>query len=298
MCQILLKSLEQGLVFGIMALGVYITFKVLRFSDLTVDGSFPLGAAVAASLITKSYSPFGATVAAFLSGALAGLFTGILNTKAKISDLLSGILIMTSLYSINIRIMKRPNISLLNEKTVFDSAKDLGIPYIMVLLFISLGVKFLLDIILKTQLGFALRATGDNPRMIRSQGVNTDLTKIIGLALSNGLVAFSGALVAQYHGFADIGMGVGTIVSGLASIIIGEAILGQYNLFFSTLSVLLGSFVYRFSISLVLSFNIAQASDLRLLTSLVVIIALVIPKLKDTVSLSWKGDKNAYFGRS
>ncbi|HHV19141.1 MAG TPA: ABC transporter permease [Thermoanaerobacterales bacterium] len=293
------KSLEQGLVFGIMALGVYITFKILKFSDLTVDGSFPLGAAVAASLIVSGHSPFFATAAALLAGTFAGLITGVLNTKAGISDLLSGILTMTSLYSINLRIMGRPNTPLLNQPTVYSLIDDFSknvwplFPskhiYLLFFIIFALFVKIFLDAFLKTQMGFALRATGDNPQMIRSQGVNTDLAKIVGLVISNGLVALSGALVAQYQGFADVGMGVGTIVAGLASVIIGDSLLGERSVFVSTLGVLFGSFLYRFSISLVLSFRLAQASDLKLFTAIVVIIALTAPRFKQSLKLPAKG---------
>ena len=297
-----LKSLEQGLVFGIMALGVYITFKILNFADLTVDGSFPLGAAVASSLIVSGQSPFLATFIAFLAGALAGAMTGLLNTKAKISDLLSGILTMTSLYSINLRIMGRPNTPLLNQPTIYSVISEFfnrALPsfptkytYIIFFVIFALLVKILLDAFLKTQMGFALRATGDNPQMIRSQGVNTDLAKVIGLILSNGLISLSGALVAQYQGFADVGMGVGTIVAGLASVIIGDSLFGAGSIFISTLGVLFGSFLYRFSIALVLSFRLAQASDLKLLTAIVVIIALTAPRFKKSLTLSTKGGKS------
>ncbi|KXG78758.1 hypothetical protein AN618_00960 [Fervidicola ferrireducens] len=287
----LLKSVEQGLVFGIMALGVYITLKILNFADLTVDGSFPLGAAVAASLIISGHSPFTATAAAILAGALAGLITGILNTGAKISELLSGILTMTSLYSINLRIMGRPNIPLLNEPTIFTSLQEfvkvqfpvfpLEYIYLVTFLLFAGAIELMLVLFLKTQLGLSLRATGDNPQMIRSQGVNTNVTKIIGLCISNALIALSGAIVAQYQGFADVGMGIGTIIAGLASVIIGDALLGERSILTSTLGVILGSILYRFSISLVLSFRLAQASDLKLLTAVVVVIALTIPRFKN-----------------
>lgn len=295
---ILLKSIEQGLVFGIMALGVFITFKILKCSDLTVDGSFPLGAAVAASLIVGGCNPFFATFIALLSGAIAGLITGILNTKAKISDLLSGILTMTSLYSINLRIMGKPNIPLLNKPTIFSIVESTlekipGFPlkymYLILFLIIAFGVKFLLDALLNTQLGFALRATGDNPQMIRSQGVNTNLTKVMGLSLSNALISFAGALVAQYQGFADVSMGIGTIIAGLASVIIGNALFGERSIFISTAAVLFGSIIYRSSISLVLSLRLAQASDLKLLTSIVVIIALTAPEFQKVLNKNSKG---------
>ncbi|MDN5332421.1 MAG: putative tryptophan/tyrosine transport system permease protein [Tepidanaerobacteraceae bacterium] len=287
----LLKSVEQGLVFSIMALGVYITLKILNFADLTVDGSFPLGAAVAASLIISGHSPFTATITAILAGALAGLITGILNTGAKISELLSGILTMTSLYSINLRIMGRPNIPLLNEPTIFTSLQEFvkvqfpGFPleyiYLVTFLLFAGAIELMLVLFLKTQLGLSLRATGDNPQMIRSQGVNTNVTKIIGLCISNALISLSGAIVAQYQGFADVGMGIGTIIAGLASVIIGDALLGERSIITSTLGVILGSILYRFSISLVLSFRLAQASDLKLLTAVVVVIALTIPRFKN-----------------
>lgn len=294
----MVKSVEQGLAFGIMALGVYLTYKVLNFADLTTDGSFPLGAAVAAAMITNGQDPFLATLTAFLAGVLAGGVTGVLNIKAKISDLLAGILTMTSLYSINLRIMGRPNIPLLNKTTVFSVITDAvqrispAFPpsYINVILFccIALAVKLLLDAFLQTQLGFALRATGDNPQMVRSLGINTDVTKMIGLCISNGLIAFSGALVAQYQGFADAGMGVGTVVAGLASVIVGDALLGEKTVFMATLGVLFGSFLYRFSISLVLSFQLLQASDLKLLTALVVIMALSLPRCKGALQAAAK----------
>lgn len=290
-----LTSLEQGLVYGIMAIGVYMTFKILKFSDLTVDGSFPLGASITAALIVSGYNPIVGTLGAILGGALAGYATGFLNTKAGISDLLSGILTMTSLYSINLRIMGRPNTPLLNQPTIYSMAESFvsrlwpafPMKYIYLIFFIifALLVKFIIDAFLETQMGFALRATGDNPQMIRSQGVNTDMAKTVGLVISNSLVALSGSLVAQYLGFADAGMGVGTIVAGLASVIIGTTLFGEGSVFISTLGVLFGSFLYRFSISLVLSFRLAQASDLKLFTALVVIIALTAPQIRQSVKL-------------
>ena len=205
---------------------------------------------------------------------------------------------MTSLYSINLRIMGRPNTPLLNQPTVYSLIDDFSknvwplFPskhiYLLFFIIFALFVKIFLDAFLKTQMGFALRATGDNPQMIRSQGVNTDLAKIVGLVISNGLVALSGALVAQYQGFADVGMGVG-IVAGLASVIIGDSLLGERSVFVSTLGVLFGSFLYRFSISLVLSFRLAQASDLKLFTAIVVIIALTAPRFKQSLKLPAKG---------
>jgi len=280
----LITALEQGLVFGIMALGVYITFKVLDFPDLTVDGSFPLGAAVASIMIFNGGNPFLALFLAAAAGMAAGCITGLLNTRGKITGLLSGILTMTALYSINLRIMGRANVTLLNSRTIFTYIEEWGVPHrwVFLALFIITAflIKVLLDCFLKTQIGFALRATGDNPEMARANGINTDTMKILGLSLSNGLIALSGALVAQYQGFADIGMGIGTIVAGLASVIIGEMMLGERSICMATFATLMGSFIYRLSIGIALRLGFA-ATDLKLLTTVLVIIALSTPKIRN-----------------
>ncbi|MFW5995642.1 MAG: ABC transporter permease [Halanaerobiaceae bacterium] len=286
----ILTSLSQGLAYAAMALGVYITFKILDFPDLTVDGTLPLGAAVSARMITAGYDPFLSLGAALLAGAAAGVITGLINTRLKIAPLLAGILTMTGLYSINLRIMGKPNIPLLRQRTIFSYFKNLGLQrpwnYILVLLILLLIIKLLLDAFLKTQLGFALRATGDNPQMIRSMGINTRTMKIIGLVLANSLVAFSGAVVGQYQGFADVSMGIGTIIAGLASVIIGEVIIGEKSIFYATLAVITGSIIYRFSISIALSLGFA-ASDLKLLTAIIVIIFLSTPKVKQYIKVGY-----------
>ncbi|MGM0410726.1 MAG: ABC transporter permease [Bacillota bacterium] len=283
-----ITSLEQGLAFSVMALGVYITFRILDFADLSVDGSLPLGAAVSAKFIIAGYNPFLSLIPAILAGALAGATTAILNTKFKIAPLLSGILTMTMLYSINLRVMGRPNIPLIGEKTIFSLVEDMGIasPWnsLVILFIIIFIIKIILDLFLKTQLGFALRAAGDNPQMIRSMGVSTDIMKMIGLIIANSFVSLSGALVAQYQGFADVGMGIGTIIAGLASVIIGEVILEQKNIFILTLSVIIGSILYRLSISLALTIGF-NASDLKLLTAIIVIIFLSTPRLKKMIEV-------------
>lgn len=283
-----ITSLEQGLAFSMMALGVYITFRILDFADLSVDGSLPLGAAVSAKFIVAGYNPFLSLIPAIFAGALAGATTAILNTKFKIAPLLSGILTMTMLYSINLRVMGKPNIPLIGEKTIFSVVEDMGIASpgnnLVILFAIIFLIKFILDLFLKTQLGFALRAAGDNPQMIRSMGVSTDIMKLIGLIIANSFVALSGALVAQYQGFADVGMGIGTIIAGLASVIIGEVILEQKNIFILTLSVIIGSILYRLSISLALTIGF-NASDLKLLTAIIVIIFLSTPRLKKMIEV-------------
>ncbi|CAM3527018.1 MULTISPECIES: ABC transporter permease [Brevibacillus] len=286
----LMGAIEQGLLFGILALGVYLTFRILNVPDLTVDGSFALGGAMAAKMIIDGYNPFVATAAAFVVGCLAGAFTGVLHTKGKVNALLAGILTMIALYSINLRIMGKANLPLLREDTLFTYTKDLGIPNLVVggitwltgaaMVFIVgiLILKLIIDWFLHTDLGLDLRATGDNPKMIRSFGVNTDSTTIIGLALSNGLVAVSGAWLAQYQGFADVGMGIGMIVIGLASVIVGEVLFGSSSIFRVTLAVIGGSIVYRLVIALALQAGL-NPSDLKLITALIVIVALTVPTI-------------------
>jgi len=276
-------SLEQGLAYGLVALGIVITFRILSFPDLTVDGSFPLGAAVVARFITEGVSPVYGIFLAIAAGFVAGCCTGVLYTKLKINSLLAGILMMTVLYSFNLRIMGKSNIQLLTVDTFLTPLENLPmnrfIPIIAFFFVVSFGVKILTDLFMHTQLGFAMRATGDNEQMIRALGVNTDNTTILGLGISNAFVALSGALVAQDQGFADVGMGIGMIVAGLASIIIGEALLGKHTVQRMTLAALIGSFLYKEIISIGLRLGLAP-TDLKLATGIMVILALGIPALK------------------
>lgn len=277
------RTIEQGLAYALLAMGVYLTFRILDFPDLTVEGSFPLGAAVVAKSIVMGLDPFLATLMAFVAGGLAGMITGLINTKLKIAGLLAGILTMTSLYSVNLRIMGRSNIPLLRESTIITIIKDWGVnsPYLSLIIFIVivLLIKLLLDYFLHTEIGMAIRATGDNPVMIESLGVNTDNVKILGLVLANGLVALSGALVAQYQGFTDAGMGIGMIVIGLASVIIGEVIIRTSKIPFATLGVIVGSIVYRLAIAFALQTGFAP-TDLKIVTALLVVLALGAPSLR------------------
>ncbi len=276
-------SLEQGLAYGLVALGIVITFRILAFPDLTVDGSFPLGAAVVARLITEGVPPVYSIIAAIICGFLAGCCTGLLNTKLKINSLLAGILMMTILYSVNLRIMGRSNIQLLTVNTLLTPLENLDvnrfIPIIAFFFLVALFTKFLTDMFLHTQIGFAMRATGDNEQMIRTLGVNTDSMTVMGLGISNGFVALSGALVAQDQGFADVGMGIGMIVAGLASIIIGEALFGKKTVQRLTLAAIVGSIIYKFIISLGLRLGLAP-TDLKMATGVMVILALGIPALR------------------
>lgn len=271
----MIGAVELGLLYAFMALGVYITFRILDFPDLTVDGSFTTGGAIAAVMISNGFSPWLATLCALASGMAAGMFTGLLHTKGKINGLLSGILMMITLYSINLRILGKPNVSIMGEATLLSS-----INLLWVMPFVVIVVKVLMDLFLRTDLGLALRATGDNARMIRSFGVNTDHTTILGISLSNGLVALSGALIAQESTFADSSMGIGMIVIGLASVIIGEAIFGAKNVFRATLAVILGSIIYRIVVALALRVPWMESSDLKLITAIIVIIALLFPSIQ------------------
>ncbi len=218
---LLINILEQGLIFSIMAIGVYITYRILDFPDLSVEGTFPLGAATAAVCLMNGINPFIACLLAFISGSIGGIITGLLHVKLKITNLLSGILVMIALYSINLRIMGKSNIPLFGKDTIFTAVSN---PIIIIAIF-ALASKIILDLFLKTKLGFILKATGDNEQLVTSLGVNKNMIKIVGLMVSNGLVALSGAIMAQYQGFADVGMGTGIVVMGLAAVIIGESIL-------------------------------------------------------------------------
>jgi len=276
-------SLEQGLAYGIVALGIVISFRILKFPDLTVDGSFPLGAAVVARLIMEGVPPIYGVILAIIFGFIAGCFTGLLNTKLKINSLLAGILMMTILYSVNLRIMGRSNIQLLTVNTLLTPLEALEvnrfIPIIAFFFVVTIGIKILTDMFLHTQLGFAMRATGDNEQMIRTLGANTDNMTVLGLGISNAFVALSGALVSQDQGFSDVGMGIGMIVAGLASIIIGEALFGTKTVQRMTLAAIVGSIIYKFIISLGLRLGLAP-TDLKMATGVMVVLALGIPALK------------------
>ncbi len=298
-------AVESGIIYAIMALGVYLSFRILDFPDLTVDGSFVTGAAIAAILIVNGTNPFFATLVAIGAGFLAGCVTGLLHTKGKINPLLAGILMMIALYSINLRIMGRSNVPLLNEQSIFtkiegffetsgldsvlnNMTSGIGLgnltstwAILISMLVVTTVIKILTDLFLRTQIGLALRATGDNKRMIRSFSANTDGLTIIGLGLSNALVALAGALIAQYSSFADVGMGIGMIIIGLASVIIGEAIFGTRTIAVTTFAVIGGAIVYRIVVSLALRVDFLETGDMKLITAVIVIAALVLPQLID-----------------
>ena len=277
---LIIPTISQGLLWSLLAIGVYITFRVLDIADLTVEGSFPLGAAIAASCLISGWSPIPAIIVAAFAGMVSGIVTGLLCTKLKIPALLAGILTMIALYSVNLHIMQKANIALLQVDTIFSLYALDGVSQGNMILIIGLITVVLLSVacyvFFGTEIGAAIRATGCNQHMIRANGINTDITIILGLLLSNGLVAVSGALVAQAQGFADVGMGVGTIVIGLASVIIGEVIFGTRSFKNCLISVILGSIVYRAVIAIVLQMGMPP-NDLKLFTAILVAIALSMP---------------------
>ncbi|MDO4904843.1 MAG: ABC transporter permease [Lautropia sp.] len=277
-------ALEIGLIFSLVALGVFITFRVLSFPDLTVDGSFPLGGATAAIMISSGHDPFISTLVATAAGAGAGFLTGFINVSLRIMDLLAGILVMIALYSINLRVMGGPNVPLITEPTVFTLLPDWMPDYVerpLALLLLVAFIKWAIDRFFASELGLALRATGANARMARAQGVNTGRAVLLGMAISNGLVGLAGALFAQSQGGADISMGIGTIVIGLAAVIMGEGVLPARSMFWTTFAVLLGAVVYRVVIAIALNSDFVglQAQDLNMVTAILVGAALVIPRV-------------------
>ena len=290
MTNLIISTIAQGLLWALLALGVFITFRILDVADLTVEGSFPMGAAISAVLIIMGVNPWLTVVIAGIGGMVAGAVTGWIHTKLKIPALLAGILTMIALYSVNLHIMGKANISLLRMDTVYSAIHSMGVSNAVALTIIGVVVTVVVGLFLfwffGTELGTSIRATGVNPQMIRAQGVNTDTMIVLGLLLSNGFVAVSGALIAQSQGFADIGMGVGTIVIGLASVIIGEVLFasssvvrklfGNSSFVLSLVAVVFGSIIYRIVIAAVLYLGMPP-NDLKLFTAILVALALSLP---------------------
>ncbi len=270
---VLINILEQGLLFSIVAIAVYITYKILDFPDMSVDGTFPMGAAISAALLVQGVNPWLSIIAAAIGGAIAGAITGILHVKFKIDNLMAGILVMIGLYSINLRIMGKANVPLFNTPNVFK----LGIPTMVIIIVLLAIVKILLDLYLKTKSGFLLRAVGDNEQVVSSIGINKDMVKILGLVISNALAASAGALMAQYQGFSDVGMGTGTVVMGLAAVIIGSSLFEKISFVKATTLSIFGAIIYKGAIALVLKYGGViglTANDLKLMTAVIVVIAL------------------------
>ena len=284
MTNLIIGTIGQGLLWSLLAVGVFLTFRVLDIADLTVEGSFPMGAAISAILLINGFNPIVSILGAAVGGMIAGAVTGWIHTKLKIPALLAGILTMIALYSINLHIMGKANVPLLRVDTIYTMlGQVLPLDRTLMLAIVGLIVAVVTCLVLfwffGTEIGAALRATGVNPQMIRAQGVNTDTMIVLGLLLSNGFVAVSGALIAQGNGYADVGMGIGTIVIGLASVIIGEVIFGTKSFVRSLIAVVLGSIVYRIVIAIVLYIGMPP-NDLKLFTAVLVAIALSLPTLK------------------
>ncbi|MEA3442672.1 MAG: ABC transporter permease [Chloroflexota bacterium] len=289
---IVISSVSDTLVYVLVAIGVFITLRVLNFPDLTVDGSFVTGGSIAALMIAAGCNPFLATVAAIAGGFICGLITGLLNTKLRITALLAGILMMVGLYSVNLMIMGRPNIPLLRDVTIFVSvASFFGVAKSSMLVIVVLAVVSVICIMalnwfLRTEIGLALRASGDNEPMLRNLGVDTDKNILLGCAISNALVALSGALVAQRQGFCDVNMGIGMIVLGLACVILGEALLRPRGVTSMLLAALIGTFIYRLFIVVALRVGLPPG-DLKLITAVLVILALGIPYIQKIIRHEW-----------
>ena len=287
----LFGALESGLIYALVALGVYISFRVLDFPDLTADGSFPLGGAVAGVAIIADVNPWLACIFGMLAGGVAGLVTAWLHVKLGILQLLSSILVMVALYAVNLRIMQAPNLALLGEPTIFDELVTDNNGYWMRCVVIGgvvIAAKFFLDWFFSTEMGLAMRATGSNLRMSQAQGIATSRSILLGMAISNGLIALAGAIFVQTQGGADISIGVGTIVIGLAAVIIGETIIPAKKMRWITLSAIVGAILYKFFIQIALSNDTLRAigfgpQDVNLVTALLVVIALILPKIKSKI---------------
>ncbi len=282
MSSILTSAVSQGLLWAILAIGIHITYRILDISDLTSEGSFTLGAAVCATAIVNNIPPILAIFMALISGSLAGMITGLLHTKLQIPSLLAGILSMTGLYSINLRIMGKANIPLnmhstllTNIKELFNLGKDRDAAIFLGIIVCVIVIIFLVWFF-NTEFGYAIVATGNNDKMIRANGINSDITKIAGLMLANALIALSGALVCQYNGYADVQQGIGAIVIGLASVIIGEVIFRNRNLITSLIGIVIGSIIYRLIVAIVINSNYVSANDMKLFTAIIVAVALYV----------------------
>ncbi|AND80368.1 ABC transporter permease [Streptococcus pantholopis] len=296
MADIVLSSISQGLLWSVMAIGVFLTFRILDIADLSAEGSFPMGAAVCALLIVNGLHPFWATVAGMLGGMLAGAVSGFMHTKMKIPALLTGIITLTGLYSVNLLILGRSNLSLSGQTTLVSIVQDWGLEKTTAVLLIGgtfVGAVILsLVILLNTQIGLALRATGDNLAMGEANGIKVDRMKILGYMLSNGLIALSGALLAQNNGYADLNMGVGTIVIGLASIILAEVVIKYLPLGQRLLSIVLGAVLYRLIIVIILAMNV-DAQMIKLVSALLLALILYVPEIRSKLKIKPAGTLKA-----
>ncbi|MCL6222383.1 ABC transporter permease [Streptococcus dysgalactiae] len=286
---LVLSSLSQGLLWSIMAIGVYLTFRILDIADLTAEGSYPLGAAICATGIVSGLNPLLATILAFGGGLLAGLVSGLIHTKLKIPALLTGIVTLTGLYSINLKVLGKANVALLRQKTLVTQLYDMGFTKIAAVMIIgalfAVVVIVLLTLLMKTQIGLALRSTGDNIPMSESNGIKTDHMKMLGYMVSNGLIALCGALLCQNNGYADLNAGVGTIVIGLASIIIAEVMIRNLSIGWRLASIVLGSIVYRLIILAILAIPGMDADLVKLFSAILLATVLFVPELQKKLNI-------------
>lgn len=273
MLDFVISIIEQGLIYAPIVLGVYITYSILDFPDLSVDGTFPLGAAITAVCLTSGVHPVAAILIAVAVGATAGFVTGALHVYLKITNLLCGILVMTALYTVNLRIMGKSNIALFTEQRVFS----LAIPEVVIVMIIVIVIKIIFDLFMKTYAGKSLLAVGVNEQLVNTLGVNTGRVKIMGLMIANGLAALSGSLMCQYQKFADIGMGTGTVVIGLAAVIVGKAVFGKAKFLKHSTAVILGSIIYKTSIGVALKLGL-RPSDMKLITAVFFVLVIVLQK--------------------
>ena len=292
---LIISAISQGILWSLLSLGLFISFRILNIADMTTEGAYPLGAAVCVSLIQTGMSPILAIFIAMLAGAFAGVLTSIFFNICKIPSLLAGILTMTALLSVNLRVMGRQNISLLNHKTIFDIFSSVSLPpyfdsIIVGIIIVSL-VIFFMHFFFNTELGQALIATGDNPKMASSLGISTKKMTLLGLMLSNSIVALTGAILSQNNGYADVNSGLGVIVVALAAIIIGEVIFGDVNFLTRLICIILGSIIYRLLLVFVLKLNIIEANDFKIISALLIALFLSVPELKKYINISReKGD--------
>ena len=277
---LVLSVLEQGLIYSIMAMGVYITYKILDFPDMTVDGSFPMGAAIAAVMISKDINPLITLPICFAAGVLVGICTGVIHVKMGVRDLLAGIIMFTGLYSVNLRIAGRANLPIYNKVTIFENKLTASLPEVLspyhnlvIILVFTLLVKYILDWYLRTRSGFLLRAVGDNETIVTAMGIDQGRVKILGLALANGMVCMSGCIFAQQQRYFDISMGTGTVVIGLASVIIGTSLFKNASFLRATASVIIGSLIYKACVAIAIRYMDSQ--DLKLVTAVLFLIILV-----------------------
>lgn len=281
---LVISAISQGLLWSLLSLGLFISFRILNIADMTTEGAYPLGAAVCVVLIQSGYSPLSASLIAMLVGTLAGLITSIFINICKIPSLLAGILTMTGLLSVNLRIMGRPNLSLLNQKTIFDNFKNLNLPPYFDIILLGVVIVSIVIVLMylffNTELGQSLIATGDNPKMAISLGISTKKMITLGLMLSNGMVALTGAILSQHNGYADVNSGLGVIVVALAAIIIGEVVFGEVNFVTRLVCIVFGSIIYRLLLVFVLKLNFIQANDFKIVSAILIALFLSIPELK------------------